>query len=315
MQGFESYSVKQVSRSKNKQADALSKLASLTFAHLTKMILVEVLKAPSSCEEEIHDVIAEEGKNCMTPILDLLNEGKLPEDEAEAARLQMKAKQYMIKDGCIYKKSYLLPLLRCIGPDQKIHKCEGCQLHEPIKASPKHDLVTVTSAWPFYKWGMDIVGPFLKARGSVKFLLVAVDYFTKWPEVKPLASITAKQVERMNWSIVSGIKTRLGRHGKDWLEELPSILWAIRTMEKTSHGRTSYSLVFGSEAVILDEIGRVRHESFKVGDLVLRNNDASRKEDTGKLGPKWEGPYQIAEAHIGGSYKLNDMEGKRLPRH
>ncbi|KAI3783463.1 hypothetical protein L1987_42546 [Smallanthus sonchifolius] len=205
-----------------------------------------------------------------------------------------KAKQYVIEDGYLYKKSYLSPLLRCIGPDQsnylirevhegicgthsgprsvvtklmnlgyywptmhkdtseEIHKCEGCQLHAPIKASTKHDLVTVTSAWPFYKWGMDIVGPFPEARGRIKFLLVAVDYFTKWPEVKPLASITGKQVERMNWSIVSGIKTR---HGKEWLEELPSVLRAIRTTEKTSHGRTPYSLVFDSEAVIPAEIG------------------------------------------------------------
>ncbi|KAI3802009.1 hypothetical protein L1987_30131 [Smallanthus sonchifolius] len=60
---------------------------------------------------------------------------------------------------------------------------------------------------------------------------------------------------------------------------------------------------------------RVKHESFKVGDLVLRNKDASRQEDAGNLGPKWEGPYQIAEAHRGGSYKLDDMEGNRLPRH
>ncbi|KAI3794715.1 hypothetical protein L1987_37350 [Smallanthus sonchifolius] len=58
-----------------------------------------------------------------------------------------------------------------------------------------------------------------------------------------------------------------------------------------------------------------KNECFKVGDLVLQNNGASRQEDTGKLGPKWEGPYQIAEAHRGGSYKLDDMEGKRLPRH
>ncbi|GKD32270.1 hypothetical protein Tco_1247779 [Tanacetum coccineum] len=33
---------------------------------------------------------------------------------------------------------------------------------------------------------------------------------------------------------------------------------------------------------------KVRSTSFKPGDLVYRNNDASRMKDTGKLGPKWE---------------------------
>ena len=59
----------------------------------------------------------------------------------------------------------------------------------------------------------------------------------------------------MNRSIVEGIKTRLGRYGKNWVDELPSVLWALRTMEKTSHQRTPYSLVFGSEVVIPAEVG------------------------------------------------------------
>nr|GFA58482.1 reverse transcriptase domain-containing protein [Tanacetum cinerariifolium] len=37
---------------------------------------------------------------------------------------------------------------------------------------------------------------------------------------------------------------------------------------------------------------KVRNTSFKPGDLLYCNNDASQLEDTGKLGPKWEGPYE-----------------------
>jgi len=43
---------------------------------------------------------------------------------------------------------------------------------------------------------MDILGPFSSGRGQVKFLIVAVDYFTKWIEAKPLATITAQQVQQ-----------------------------------------------------------------------------------------------------------------------
>ncbi|GJQ99962.1 reverse transcriptase domain-containing protein [Tanacetum coccineum] len=47
---------------------------------------------------------------------------------------------------------------------------------------------------------------------------------------------------------------------------------------------------------------KVRNTSFKPGDLVYRNNDASQAEDTRKLGPKWEGPYEVTEVLGKGAY-------------
>nr|GEW63182.1 reverse transcriptase domain-containing protein [Tanacetum cinerariifolium] len=59
---------------------------------------------------------------------------------------------------------------------------------------------------------------------------------------------------------------------------------------------------------------RVHLTSFKPGELVFRKNEASRVDDQGKLGPKWEGPYRVTEACQNGSYKLQTMEDKELPR-
>jgi hypothetical protein len=42
---------------------------------------------------------------------------------------------------------------------------------------------------------MDILAPFHKATGQLKYLVVAVDYFTKWVEAEPLATITSARVE------------------------------------------------------------------------------------------------------------------------
>lgn len=45
-------------------------------------------------------------------------------------------------------------------------------------------------------YGMDILGPFLVAKGQTKFLFVAIDYFTKWVEEKPLTIITTQKVQK-----------------------------------------------------------------------------------------------------------------------
>ncbi|GKA31926.1 hypothetical protein Tco_0718293 [Tanacetum coccineum] len=134
-------------------------------------------------------------------------------------------------------------------------------------------------------------------------------------------------------------------------------------MIKSSNKDTPFSLTYGTEAVILAEIGmptlriakvdlvqnnealeinlglqeerreqatireakskakmeryynsKVRSVSFKPEDLVYRNNKASRVEDTGKLGPKWEWSYEVTEALGKGAYKLRDRDRNQLPR-
>jgi transposase InsO family protein len=48
-------------------------------------------------------------------------------------------------------------------------------------------------------WGVDILGPFSATQSQVKFLLVAVDYFTKWVEAEPVATISAEKVKKFYW--------------------------------------------------------------------------------------------------------------------
>ncbi|XP_076953884.1 uncharacterized protein LOC143628099 [Bidens hawaiensis] len=59
---------------------------------------------------------------------------------------------------------------------------------------------------------------------------------------------------------------------------------------------------------------RVREVRFKKGVWALRENEASIKEDQGKLWPKWEGPYQVIWAGDKGAYRLADSIGKEVPR-
>ncbi|XP_071688750.1 uncharacterized protein [Rutidosis leptorrhynchoides] len=62
------------------------------------------------------------------------------------------------------------------------------------------------------------------------------------------------QCEVTNRDIVKGIKARLGLYGNEWVNELPSVLWAHRTTHKNITGETPFSLVYGTEAVIPAEL-------------------------------------------------------------
>ncbi|GKC80477.1 hypothetical protein Tco_1131251, partial [Tanacetum coccineum] len=58
---------------------------------------------------------------------------------------------------------------------------------------------------------------------------------------------------------------------------------------------------------------RVHDVTFRLEDFVYRNNDASHAVAAKKLGPKWEGPFEVTEALGDGAYKLKTMDGTDLP--
>jgi len=80
-----------------------------------------------------------------------------------------------------------------------VKKCIPCQKHDNLIHQKQEQLHSILSPWPFAKCGMDILDPFTPGKGQAKFLMVTIDYFTKWIEVKPLATITAQQVQRFVW--------------------------------------------------------------------------------------------------------------------
>ncbi|KAI3739893.1 hypothetical protein L2E82_30305 [Cichorium intybus] len=460
IKSFDNFSIKQIPRSENRRADALSKLASTSFDHLTKKVLVEVLHESSIKEKQVN-VTSEESPTWSTPFMEYLQHGTLPEDDTEARKIRVKAPNFAIIEGNLYKKGYLTPWLKCITKEEgrcalnEIHsglagahegaraltgkilrmgfywpdihadameitrKCTECQTFSPTQNLPAAPLTSITSPWPFFQWGIDIVGPFPEAPRRVKFLIVAVDYFTKWVEAEPVASITGHSIIKFMWTniltrfgtprvlisdnglqfaenpfrgwceerqirqqftsvahpqangqtevtnhtMVNGIKKRLGKAKGNWVEELPSVLWSYRVTPRTSTQETPFSLVYGSEAMLPPELSitslrvsafstekteedlrhnldlleerrelasvrqaryksnteryynrRVKGRAFKVGDLVLRKNEVSHAQPRGKLGPTWEGPYKVVEAHQNGAYVLETMEGNPIPR-
>ncbi|GJS62270.1 reverse transcriptase domain-containing protein [Tanacetum coccineum] len=191
-------------------------------------------------QKEVEAIVEEEGPTWMTPIIEYLKDGTLPGDRKEASKLRIKARQYELLEGVLYRRSFLKPWLRCIGPLQadyvirEIHEgscsmhagprsivakamrlgyywptmhrdardmiraCNDFQIHRSVLRNPQQPLTPITAPWPFYKWGIDIAGPFPEGPGKVKFFIVAMDYFTKWIEAKAVATIN-DQVKKFVW--------------------------------------------------------------------------------------------------------------------
>ncbi|XP_023746717.1 uncharacterized protein LOC111894856 [Lactuca sativa] len=435
---FGRFTIKQIPRSENKRANALSKLASTCFNHLSKNVLVEVLRERSIDEQQVN-ILTPAGPTWMTPLWEYLQRGVLPDDHDEARKIRIKAPSYAMVNGELYKKGFTSPWLKCVDQAkggeilQEAHsgqvgahegakaltgkvlrmgvywptiqqdaievtrKCGECQSYAPVQANPSDPLSNISSPWPFYQWGIDIEGPFLEAPRKLKYMVVAVDYFTKWIEAEPLACIsgrhmikfvwknimtrfgthkvlisdnglqfaenpfrewcTAKgisqrftpvahpqangQTEVSNRTIVNGIKKRLGKEKGNWAEEIPMVLWSYKTTPRKSTKETPFSLTYETEAMLRMEVAvntlrvankdeesnikdlrinldileekreesgvrqaaykhateryynqRVKEKAFKVGEYVLRKNEASRAQPQGKLGPTWEGPSE-----------------------
>ena len=52
----------------------------------------------------------------------------------------------------------------------------------------------MTSPWPFFTWGIDIIGKIHPTADNVQeFILVAIDYFTKWVEAASYKVLNSKK--------------------------------------------------------------------------------------------------------------------------
>uniref|UniRef100_A0A2N9FSF3 Uncharacterized protein n=1 Tax=Fagus sylvatica TaxID=28930 RepID=A0A2N9FSF3_FAGSY len=207
------------------------------------------------------------------------------------------------------------------------------------------------SPWPFAQWGLDIVGPLPRAPGNKKFLIVATDYFTNSREsfskasVRNLASGISSphrdipsQTVKLKFRIRTTKRRSTGEtpfalaYGVEAVIPLEVGLPTTRTTEfdveeNESSLRMDLNLVEERRDMATIRLASYQHQmkrgydknirprSFQVGDLVLRKVVANtRNPNDGKLGPNWEGPYQVTSFAGVGAYRLTDLDGKSVLR-
>ncbi|XP_064967019.1 uncharacterized protein LOC135613950 [Musa acuminata AAA Group] len=89
----------------------------------------------------------------------------------------------------ILRQGYYWPTM-CRDAKAYVQRCSSCQEYACTPRQPAVPLTPIDCAWPFAQWGLDLLGPFPPASGQRKYIIVGVDYFTKWVEAEPLATIT-----------------------------------------------------------------------------------------------------------------------------
>ncbi|XP_026435185.1 uncharacterized protein LOC113332899 [Papaver somniferum] len=163
------------------------------------------------------------------PYIKYLRDSDLPSEKKVAIKLVQKAKRFAYLEGILYRKSFGGSLLRCLaeheiptilkemheGEHQRkkklfiqihekyywptmeddaaayVRKCHQCQVHGNLIHTPCLPLNSVSSPWPFYSWGLAIIGKINPSSSKQhEYIITATKYFTKWVEAIPLRNTT-----------------------------------------------------------------------------------------------------------------------------
>lgn len=111
---------------------------------------------------------------------------------------------------------------------QYVKKCHKCQIHANLIHVPPALLHNLTSPWPFCTWGIDIIGKVTpKASNGHEYILVAIDYFTKWEEAASYRTLTSAKVAKFikenricRYGVPHELISDLGSHFKKEVEQL-----------------------------------------------------------------------------------------------
>ena len=174
----------------------------------------------------------EEGDTWMTPYRRYLVDGILPAEPEEGKKIKRNAARYTLVYGILFRHGFTHPILTCVSGDEftriirgrKILGIQGntCRvflansnrglraIRPALQAVSWHFPLalilllqalqrSIYSSWPFHTWGIDSLGPFPLAIRQMKYLIVAIEYFTKWIEAEPVAQVTAHKEQHFVW--------------------------------------------------------------------------------------------------------------------
>ncbi|GKA42641.1 reverse transcriptase domain-containing protein [Tanacetum coccineum] len=203
--------------------------------------------------------------------------------------------------------------------NEYVRRCDACQISGNISSRNKMPQNNIQVCEVFDVWGLDFMGPFSQSRGN-KYILVAVDYVSKWVKAQALpmndARVVVKflrqlfarygvthklsiayhpqsngQTEVTNRAIKRILERSVGYNPKDWSEKLNDALWAFRTAYKTPIGCTPFRLVYGKPCHLPIEIEHKAHWALKQCNINLTLTSESRLMQLNELAELRDGSY------------------------
>jgi transposase InsO family protein len=117
-----------------------------------------------------------------------------------------------------------------------------------------------------------------------KFLGFCEDHHIRVDWAAVVHPMTNGQVERANGMILQGLKPRIyndhNKFGKQWMKELPSVVWSLRTTPSRATGFTLFFLVYGAEAILPTDL---EYGSPRTKVYDDRGNQTSREDSLDQL--------------------------------
>ncbi|GJU07874.1 reverse transcriptase domain-containing protein [Tanacetum coccineum] len=188
-----------------------------------------------------------------------------------------------------------------------VTRCNTCQRQGKILQRDEMPQNSIQVCKIFDVWGIDFMGMFPSSQGN-KYILVAVDYLSKWVKAKALptndARVFAKvmlkygvthrlstayhpqtsgQVEVSNRGLKRILERTVGENRASWSDKLDDALWAFRTAYKTPIGCTPYKLVYGKACHLPIELEHKAYWVLKRANFDLETAGDHRKVQLNEL--------------------------------
>ncbi|MCO5604823.1 hypothetical protein L7F22_058996 [Adiantum nelumboides] len=195
----------------------------------------------------------------------------------------------------ILLSGYVWPSLH-IDVQHWCKSCHNCQVNgnKHLLHGPRQ---LVLANGPFEKWGIDAMGPLPRTKNGKLYILVAIDYMTRWVEAQSVTRVNEKTVSRFVYThiccrfgtpleIVSDngprfrkgllaevwiIRKKVKNKTKLWDDFLDGALWAYQTTYKEAAEFTPFHFVYGQEALQPIELN--------IPTMRLHGKAAQRKEE------------------------------------
>ncbi|RDY06263.1 Pol polyprotein, partial [Mucuna pruriens] len=324
MTTFDAVTFWHVPYEENQTADALATLSVMVQVNEGQEMTIQVRQQPQMayCQCLTHGTAEPNTEPWYFNIKRYLKMGEYPNGASKNKKrtLRRLASGFLLSGIILYKRNTDMTLLRCVDDQEAqqimeevhegifgthhVRKCAKYHIyanHLNVAPSALHNL---NAPWLFSMWGIDVIEPIEpKASNGHRFILVAIDYFTKWVEAASYPSITCSTVvwfikkdiicryslpahiivdndtnlnnkmmielceqfqiahhnstpyrPKMNGVVEAANKILKKIIQKMVHEILPYTLHGYRTSIRTSIGATSYSLVYGTEAILPIEV-------------------------------------------------------------